>query len=144
MKVAFEEFPFYTTGITSWVDVDDVVKLSFLLMDNKISGERFIISAGNFSFKEIFTLMAHSLRKKPPHIKAGAFITGLGWRLQMLQNKLLGTKTLITKETVNTAHGTALYNNQKLSTAFPSFTYQPIGKTIDKMAQSFIISFNKK
>ncbi len=144
MKVVFKEFPFYTTGTTSWVDVDDVVKLSCLFMDNEISGERFIISAGNFSFKEIFTLMAHALGKKPPHIKAGPFITGMGWRLRALQNKLLGTKTLITKETVNTAHGTALYNNRKLSTAFPSFTYRPIRETIDKMAQSFIVSFNKK
>jgi len=144
MKVAYEEFPFYTNGITSWVDVDDVVMSLCMLMDNKTSGERYISSAGNFSFKEVFTIMARALGKKPPHIHAGPFLTGLAWRWSILKNKITGARPLITKETAGNAGGTSIYNNQKLLNAFPSFSYKPLQETIDNMARSFTMYYDKK
>src|SRR2546430_12324933 len=45
------------------------------LMRSDISAERFIVSAGNFSYREIFTGMAQALGKKPPHIRATSFMT---------------------------------------------------------------------
>jgi dihydroflavonol-4-reductase len=69
MKVVNDEFPFYTNGTASWVDAEDVVKIMALLMESQTEAERFIVSAGNFSFREIFTLMAGALHKKPPRLQ---------------------------------------------------------------------------
>src|SRR5215470_4882962 len=66
-KNVYKEFPWYTHGVTGFVDVADVVKAMLLLMDNDISGERFIISAENISYKNLFTLIADNFGKKPPH-----------------------------------------------------------------------------
>lgn len=54
---------FYTQGITGYVDVRDVVKATILLMNGEFSGERYIISAGNYSYKEILSMIADSLGK---------------------------------------------------------------------------------
>ena len=137
MKVAADEFPFYTNGVTSFVDVDDVVKAMCLLMDSDVAGERFIISAGNFGFREVFTLMANALGKKPPHMHAGPFMTGLAWRWDTLRSKLTGAHPAITRETAASAVGTSIYNNKKLLSAFPSFAYTALPDTINKMARSF-------
>ena len=137
MKVAADEFPFYTNGVTSFVDVDDVVKAMCLLMDSDVADERFIISAGNFGFREVFTLMANALGKKPPHMHAGPFMTGLAWRWDTLRSKLTGAHPAITRETAASAVGTSIYNNKKLLSAFPSFAYTALPDTINKMARSF-------
>jgi dihydroflavonol-4-reductase len=68
MKVVHKEFPFYTNGVTSWVDVQDVVKASVMLMESDVEAERFIISAGNYAYREIFTRMAKALDKNLPVI----------------------------------------------------------------------------
>ncbi len=138
MKVADKEFPFYTEGVTAWVDVADVVKAAYLLMESDIDAERFILSAGNYSFKDIFTQMAKALGKKPPHIKAGSFLSGLIWRWNILRSFLTGANITVTKETAVTAQKKSIYNNQKLLKYLPDFQYTPINQTVIRMANEYV------
>jgi dihydroflavonol-4-reductase len=138
IKLAYKEFPFYTQGVNAWVDVADVVEIMYRLMQSDVEAERFIISAGNFSYKEIFTLMADSLSRKPPHIKATPFMTGLIWRWNWLKKQFRGKKTTITKETASTAQRHSTYNNSKLYKHLPEFTYTPLKDTIKRMGTAFI------
>jgi dihydroflavonol-4-reductase len=137
IKVVDREFPFYTMGVTAWVDVNDVVNAAYLLMNSDIEAERFIISAGNYSFREIFTQMAHALGRKPPHIKANALIAGLVWRWNALRKALTGRTVTVTKETARTAQRTSTYSNKKFLEYFPQFTYTPIHQTIADMAREY-------
>lgn len=138
MKVVAKEFPFYTNGVTAWVDVDDVVKAAYMLMESDIAAERFILSTGNYSFKEIFTQMAHALGKKPPYIKAGAFLSGLVWRWNIFRSLLTGANVTVTRETAQTAQKKNYYNNNKLLKHLPSFVYTPINQTITSMANQYL------
>lgn len=137
MKMVYNEFPFYTTGITGWVDVEDVVRIMYMLMQSDVSAERFILSSGNEAYKDVFTMMAKELGKKPPHIKASPLLTGLIWRWFTLLRIMGRKKNLITKETAANAQNVSLYNNTKLTGYFPNFTYTPLSATIQRMAQSF-------
>jgi nucleoside-diphosphate-sugar epimerase len=137
MKVVDSEFPFYTQGVNAWVDVEDVVNAMTGLMDSQVSGERFVISAGNFSYREIFTEMAKALNKKAPSIKAGTTLTELVWRWSMLRSVLFRKTVTITKETAKTSQKKVYYNNGKLVQFLPDFTYTPIKETIDKMAHRY-------
>ncbi len=143
MKVAFNEFPFYTKGSTGWADVHDVAAIMCELMNSAQDAERYIVSAGNYTYLEIFTMMAKALGKRPPHIYANSFITGLVWRFGKLQT-LFGKRPLITKETASNAHSTSLYNNKKLLAALPTFSYTSIEETIQRMAKAFINGHNIK
>jgi len=138
LKVADNEFPFYTEGVTAWVDVTDVVKAAYMLMESDIEAERFILSTGNYSFKEIFTQMAQALGKKPPHIKAGAFLSGLVWRWNILRSALTGAAITVTRETAHTAQKKNYYSNSKLLQHLPSFAYTPINQTITGMANHYL------
>jgi dihydroflavonol-4-reductase len=143
IKMAYREFPFYSKGVSSFVDVADVVKILVKLMQSDIEAERFIISGANTSFREIFTLMAGAMNKKPPRWYANSFMTGIAWRLSSLRAGLSGKTSIITRETVNNANSVSLYDNSKLLKALPGFTYTPINHSVESMARSFI-DFNKK
>lgn len=144
MTVVDEEFPFYTQGINGWVDVEDVVTAMVRLMESDISGERFIVSAGNYPYREIFTKMALALGKKPPRIKAGKFLTGLVWRWNMIRSSLFGKVVTVTKETANTAQRQTFYNNSKLFRYLEGYQYRPIDQTIGTMAAAFVADKKKK
>lgn len=137
MTIVNKEFPFYTQGINAWVDVKDVVKAMVQLMDSDISDERFILSAGNFAYKEVFTEMALALGKKPPHISANRFLTRLVWRWSMLKASITGDTATITRETANTAQKQSFYNNTRLQTFLPNFQYTELKATVHRMAAAF-------
>jgi len=137
-QLVYNEFPYYTSGETAWVDVKDVVKAMILLMHSDINNERFILSAGNFSFKEIFTLMAVSMNKKPPYRFAATWLTELVWRLAFLKSILSGKVATITKETAHSAQQISNYDNSKFLKQFPDFNYENMEVTIDRIGKKFI------
>jgi len=137
MKVADKEFPFYTQGVNGWVDAVDVVRIMTLLMAADTEAERFIVCAGNIPYRDIFTMMATALQKRPPRYLANSFVTGMVWRWSTLQQRLTGRHPVITKETAASAQGFSYYNNQKLLQAFPAFRYTAIKATIENMARSY-------
>lgn len=136
MKVVDKEFPFYTEGINGWVDVVDVVRAMMALMNSDVKDERFILTAGNFAYREVFTQMAHALGRKPPHIAAGAFLSGLVWRWNAVKS-LLGKKVTVTRETAQTAQKKVYYDNSKLLQFFPGFQYTPLATTVERMAVAY-------
>ena len=144
MKMANSNFPFYSQGITAWVDAADVVKAMVTLMGSEVEAERYIVSAGNFSYKEVFTLMADALNKKPPRFAVNSLMTGIGWRLSSVLRKVFGINTFITRETARNANIHSYYNNQKLPASFPGFVYTPLPQTINMMARSFQDSHERK
>lgn len=143
IKMVYKGFPFYAKGINAWVDVADVVKAMTMLMPSQVKDERYILSAGNYSYKDIFTMMAEALGKKPPSIYASPFMTNIAWRLIALKKATIGSEAIITRETANNSNTISIYNNQKFVTAFPDFSYTPMESTIKLMAQSFINSYKK-
>lgn len=137
MKLADKEFPFYTDGSTAWVDVNDVVEIMYRLMHSAIEQERYILSAGNFKYKEILDMMATMLHRKQPGIKAGKLLTGIVWRMHEIKRLITKKSPLITKESALNATLKSSYDNKKLLSVFPDFTYSPLETTISKMADMY-------
>lgn len=137
-KKAYEEFPWYTDGITGFVDVADVAKAMIQLMESDISGQRFIVSAENVAFKDVFTGMAGAFNRKPPYKKAPAFMIKLLWRLEKLRSFFSSKDPLITKETAGSAQRKTYYNNSKLLKSLPGFQYKSLQKTIKEYCEAYM------
>jgi nucleoside-diphosphate-sugar epimerase len=129
-KNAYNEFPWFTEGISGFVDVRDVAYVMILLMNSEITAQRFIVSAENLPYKEIFSLIARSFGKKPPSKKVTPFLGELIWRFESFKTKLTSKKHLLTKETVRTAQAKAYFDNSKILKAFPRFQFTKIKDTI--------------
>jgi dihydroflavonol-4-reductase len=132
-----KEFPYYTEGVNAWVDVYDVARAMQLLMHSDISEQRFILSVGNFSYKQIFDLMADALHVKKPHKNASPFMAEIVWRLDTLRATITRKNALITKESARTAQTKSYYTSDKFLKAFPTFHYTSLEQTISRVAQHY-------
>lgn len=130
-KNAYNEFKWYTDGVSGVVDVRDVARAMILLMNSEISGQRFILSGENIPFREIFTRIAQCFNKKPPYKKVTPLLAELIWRAEELRTKFTGKKHMLTKETVRTALTEVYFDNSKILKALPRFQFTKIEDTIE-------------
>jgi dihydroflavonol-4-reductase len=134
-KTAFDNFPWYSEGITGFVDVVDVARAMILLMEKDIVNERFIISAENKSYKDILHSISKHFNKKIANKAVTPFLSELAWRAAAIKAFFTGEKPLITKETALTALTKVYFNNSKLLQQLAGFRYSNLDDSIKKICQ---------
>jgi nucleoside-diphosphate-sugar epimerase len=112
-RTAANGLRFYTQGVTGFVLVDDVSEAIVKSIKKKITSERIIISAGNFSFREIFNEMAKGFGEKEPAIHAGPWMSKAYVLGSVIWGLLKGKKPLITAESARSAHAIRQFDNSK-------------------------------
>ncbi|MBI2730437.1 MAG: NAD-dependent epimerase/dehydratase family protein [Sphingobacteriales bacterium] len=137
-KKAYDEFPWYTHGVTGFVDVRDVATAMIKLMESDISGEKFILSAENRSYKEMLSMAAAGFSKKPPHREAKKWMGELIWRLDKLKSMFTGSNPLLTKETSRTARAKVYFDNSKILKALPGFQFRKMEETIKETCAIYL------
>lgn len=132
----YDEFPWYSRGVTGFVDVRDVVAAMVQLMESDISAERFIISAENRSYEELFNFIANAFGKKR-HAKNNQVVGGYCLALGSHKSWFTGNDPLVTKETAATALASVNFDNRKLKTYLPGFAYRKIEDTVNDTCAVF-------
>ncbi len=132
-KNVYKEFPWYTDGVTGFVDVADVACAMQLLMNSPITGQRFIVSAANIGYHELFTEIAQLFGKKPANKKVTPFMAALVWRIEALKAAFTGKRPLLTRETAKTAQAKVYFDNTKLIKYLPAFSYTPVTATLQRI-----------
>jgi len=122
---------FYGRGINGFVDVQDVVRAMTGLMESHIQSERFVVSSGDYTYREIFSLIAQGFGKQPPRLAVPDIALEIVWRFEWLRGKLTGAKSLITRETARTSKGNFYYASKKLHCSL-NFDYTPIQNVISR------------
>ncbi|MBN2173728.1 MAG: SDR family oxidoreductase [Bacteroidales bacterium] len=129
IKTIINGLKFYTEGINGFVDVRDVAEIMVKLMESDISGERFVVSASNVPYRDIFSIIAKYLEKPAPKYKASKWMGEMAWRMEYLKGKLNRTKPLITKETATTALNRYHYSNVKIKNLL-DYSFIPVEDTL--------------
>jgi nucleoside-diphosphate-sugar epimerase len=142
-KNVYDEFPWYATGTTGYVDVRDLVRAMLLLMESNISAERFIISGHNTSYQDVFNSIADAFNKKRPHKMVTPFLAALVSKWGAIKTMFTGKPALVTKETAATALAKVQFNNSKLLQQFPSFSYTPLSTTIQETCEALQQKLNR-
>ncbi len=135
-STVYNGFKFYTEGITGYVDVRDVVKIAFRLMQNEIKGERFIVCSENLSYQDFLTTIGKELNVKGPTIKAGKFLSGIAWRAELLKSVFTGKAPQVTKQTSRIANKKVFFDHKKIADLL-QYEFIPVKKSIADTAASF-------
>lgn len=136
-KTAFDEFPYYTLGQTSFVDVKDVANALWILFSEKKMGERYILSAGNYSYKFVLEKMAFAFNKKPAHKLAKSWMIQLLLLWNTIKKPFVKNKSLISKETARSAQKIWTYSNEKWLNDFPNYPFNAIENCIERSARYY-------
>ncbi|MEZ5012672.1 MAG: NAD-dependent epimerase/dehydratase family protein [Chitinophagales bacterium] len=130
-------FKFYTTGVTGYVDVRDVVQIAYRLMESDVSGERFILNSENIVYRDLLQMMAKELDVQGPKTHAGAFLSGLAWRADKLRSLFTGKEPTVTKQTARIANKTVYFDNHKICERL-AYTFIPVADAVRDAAQAFL------
>lgn len=137
-KNIYKEFKWYTPGVNGFVDVEDVARVTLLLMESDISEERFIVNGDTWSFRQLQDTIADGFHKKRPGRLATASLLGIAWRIEKLKSIFTGKKPLLTKESARVAVSKTWFENDKLLKAFPGFSFKPLEETIKKACEKYL------
>lgn len=140
-KTVYKEFPWYTDGVTGFVDVEDVVQAMIVLMNSDVSAQRFILNEGNTPYKDLFTMIAECLNKKPVHKKVTPLIASVIWRVEALRRFFTGSNPLLTRETSASAQAKVYFNNTKFLQQFPNFNYLSLHETISRICNELKVNY---
>ncbi len=131
-KYVYDEKKYYTEGLINFVDVEDVTEAMVKLLLSDIKNERYILSAGHVTYRELFTKIAMAFGKQPPSKAVSFFMAEAIWRVEALRSWLTGSKPLITKETAKTAQTKLVYDGQKIKKAL-GIDYKTLDETVKRV-----------
>ena len=129
-KNVFNEFPWYSNGVNGFVAVEDVARVSVLLMESSISNERYIVSAENWSFRKLFNAIADGFGKKHPTKEATPLLAGMAVRIEKVKSLFSGKASLLTKESARVAQSATYFDNSKVCNALPDFRFTALEDSI--------------
>lgn len=133
-KYVHDENKFYTLGTLNYVDIEDLTEVIYQLIEQNISGERFVVNAGTITYKDFFDKVATAFGKKPPKMLIKPWMTEILWRIEALRSKLSGSSPLITKETSKSARTHFQYVNTKVKQEL-GISFTPIDETIERVTK---------
>lgn len=139
----YKGMPFYTNGINGYVDVQDISKVCYQLMEQKIFGQRYILSSESISIKALFYSIATHLGVKPPKTLITPFLSEIAWRLFAIVRFLKLSNFSLTKETARASQKQYFYNNSKICLAL-NFHFKPVEQTIKEVCHQFALDLEDK
>jgi nucleoside-diphosphate-sugar epimerase len=139
-KNVYNGFPWYTSGVNGFVDVEDVAEAVVLLLETNTSGERFILNGDNWPFREVFNHIAKGFDKKPPHREATKLIADVAWRVEKLRSFFMGRPSILTRESAKVSQTRTYFNNEKIRSVLPGFNFKPLDQSIAKACKEYLRS----
>lgn len=137
-KIVHKGLPFYNRGINGVVGVEDVARACrFMLEQQTDKGEKFILVAQNMSQKEMFTLMAKSLKVSPPKYEFPQVLAKVAGFVLEFGARLFGKTPIITRETVRTSLHQHFYDGTHIQKRF-GFRYTEMDKVIAAAGEQFL------
>ena len=127
---------YYTTGENAFVGVADVVKAMHALMKSEISDQRYILVSENWSFKKLLSEIALGLGKNPPRKEAPRWLANLLRRLDEARYFIFGSKTVLTKQSVDTAYKKKCFSAEKIKKEL-SFEFEPMENVVRSVTKEF-------
>ena len=129
-KIIKNKFNFYTSGVSGFVTVEDVVKASIGLMEEKIKNERFILVSENISFKYFVSYI--STKNKNYSINMPKSILYLIWLIESFFSLLRLKNKFLTRALIKSLYSENHYNGKKICEYLKNFKYSGIHAYLDK------------
>ena len=115
-KRVYKGLKHYTSGVSGYVAVGDVIKSMIFLMNSDLKNE---------------------LNQHPPQKAVGNFVLSIAWRLDWLTNLLTGKKRKLTKNLCKTLTKKSYYSSDKFLKTNTAFKFKPISEEVSEVCQLF-------
>lgn len=128
-KTVQKGIKFYPPGANATVDARDVAEIMQRLMNSDINNERYLCTGSNQSFQDLMTCVAKELKVKEPSKEVSRFTVNLARKILSFAKWLIGSRSSITKETVDNLFASKSYDNSKIRTAL-NFEFRDLDEQV--------------
>jgi hypothetical protein len=94
------------------------------------------LNADNITYRELFGMMAESMKVKVPGIKVSPMLSAIVWRLEKIRSLVTGKTPFITKETAYSAHQQRTYSGNKI-VVDTGFKYSSLKESVINISRTF-------
>ena len=141
IKYVYDERPFYTDGLVSYVDVLDVAESLYRLMQSDVVSDpdadrRYILNGGTIPYRHLLEQIAAALGKRPPTVRVPPLLTRALWPIEAARSWLTGKAPLITRETARSASSQYRFDGHQIEQV-AGFQYRPLSETLRRVADAF-------
>lgn len=140
-KTVQDGLRFYPPGGTGFVDVRDVSGIIQALVTSgdwdTIQNNRYVVSAENLLYRNLFGMIARAIGKPEPTIRAGRMLLQAGWKASRVVSLLTGSKPALTRDTARSSARVTAYDGSKI-TSLLNFSYTPVNQTIHNIGKIFL------
>jgi dihydroflavonol-4-reductase len=114
LEHVIKEWNYFPVGGTGVIHVRDVAESMIGLMDKRISGERYTLSADNIFYKDLWQKAAELLKVRVPVKKLPGWLPKLAVVTEGLKELFTGKKASVTRESVSNMELRFLYDSEKI------------------------------
>ena len=134
---------FYTFGITGYVYVADVVESMLLLMRSQVSGERYLVTAENLTYKEFFDMIATALGVRKPSVYAPRYLAYAGVAAAAIVSRIRGKQSPLSTDTLKSAYSVVKFDNSKIKETI-GIQFMPVSEAVKTVAAIYKKEKNRK
>ncbi len=127
---------YFPDGSFGYVDVRDVASAMITLMNSDISNQRFIISAENWSYRDVFAEIALQLGKNPPTIALKPWMLEAAMFGKGILSFLTGKNNNLNRDTVRSAFKKQRYSNEKIKKAL-NLEFRSVKESIAEICKNY-------
>lgn len=129
-KNASKGMKYYPTGANATVDARDVASCLVKLVNSDFSNQRYLCIGSNQSFRELITEIAEQSEAKIPTSPIDKKWLVLLTRILVPFYRLIGKKSPLNMDTINSAYKKLVYDNSKISQA-TSHSFYSLRETVE-------------
>ena len=128
---------FYPPGGTGFVAVQDVVSILVQLVRSSITNERYIVVAGNRSYKDVLILLAQRLRRPVPKVRLRYWQLEIARLFDWLASSIGKGPRRITRNTIYSLRHRGPYTSAKVKKTL-DFSFEPLERSFDFCCRKFL------
>ena len=128
-KTVSKGIKYYPTGSNATVDARDVVEIMIRLVKSGANAERYLCVGSNQSFKTLMTAIADQMETKAPSRKVNKLLVTAVRRILGFVHWIFGSRSNITKETVDSLYSSRTYDNTKIIAEL-NYTFRPLSEQV--------------
>jgi len=121
---------FYPEGNINFIDARDLADIIYQLIEGGHFNEKYIVSAGNISFKDMLFKLTAAMGKKPPKFKINAILASLALVGDKFVAMFTSNSQKLSKELIRNGKRKTLFSNKKINDRL-GFTFRKLEDTIE-------------
>lgn len=137
VSTCYKGTAFYTEGSSAAISATDTAACMIGLTERHVFNKRFVLTAHNYTFRDLLSRLHKAFGNKEPSIEAGKLMLRLGLWLDALRSAFTGKERVLTKATMHAGLAKNTFNNARIRETL-GYHFEPLHETVAFVCNTYL------